>query len=84
MKYLLLLFVFILNFNSEQNGDLTGSQLLEKSVQYHDPKGKWSAKNWQLSLEQESPQRAPKITTCRFYTNGAFIQENSRDNDKIK
>ena len=83
MKYLLILFTFLINFNSDQNNNLTGAQLLEKSIQYHDPKGNWSAKNWQLNLEQESPNRAPRITTCHFYSNGGFKQEDSRGNNRV-
>ncbi|MBT8223134.1 MAG: hypothetical protein KJN96_08210 [Eudoraea sp.] len=37
--------------------ELTGAQLLEKAIQYHDPEGKWNAFQGQFQVIMDSPNR---------------------------
>ena len=43
---------------------LTSQQLLDKSIQYHDPKGKWNKAKLTLELKQDTPKRADRYTTA--------------------
>ena len=36
---------------------LTGSQLLEKTIQFHDPNNRWSSFNGTLYVNMETPKR---------------------------
>ncbi|PWG04586.1 DUF6503 family protein [Polaribacter aquimarinus] len=53
---LLLLFVSIITFSQE----LTGNQLLEKAIQYHDPNGNWETFKGELFVTMETPKGSPR------------------------
>lgn len=53
MKQLTLLFLFIGTISSF--AQLTGKQLLEKAIQYHDPEGKWETFQGTLYITMETP-----------------------------
>ena len=58
---LLCTFFFIGNSNAQT---LTSQQLLDKSIKYHDPKGKWNKAKLTLELKQDTPKRADRYTTA--------------------
>ncbi len=63
-KHLLFLlsFLCVLQLNAQQ---LTGSQLLEKAIQFHDPKGNWATFSGTLFVEMttpNNPKRESEIT----------------------
>ena len=46
--------------------NMTAIELLEKSINYHDPKGKWPDVDILLKLKQDSPKRNGEITIVTF------------------
>ncbi|ARV16287.1 DUF6503 family protein [Polaribacter sp. SA4-12] len=56
---LLLLFISITSFSQE----ITGDQLLEKAIQFHDPNGNWDTFNGELFVTMEIPKRASRKST---------------------
>ncbi|AUP79029.1 DUF6503 family protein [Flavivirga eckloniae] len=50
-------------FLSHLNGqNLTGAQLLEKAIEYHDKNGYWASFNEELHVTMETPDKAPRIS----------------------
>lgn len=63
-KYLLLTFVVLTTLNSCEK-PLTGTQLLDKAITYHDPNGNWNHLDATFSVRMETPNqpaRDSKIT----------------------
>ena len=60
---LLLLFTSLISFSQE----ITGSQLLEKAIQFHDPNGNWETFKGTLFVTMETPKRSPRKS--RIYIN---------------
>jgi len=56
--FLLITFISIHSFSQS----LTGSQLLEKSIQFHDPNNQWSSFNGTLYVNMETPKRSPRLS----------------------
>jgi len=60
-------------------------ELLEKSIQYHDPQGNWAKFNSSLTLASERPNGP---TSMRYVTinntNGGFIMKTNRDSLKLE
>ena len=54
MKIGLLLFSFIMSFQLFGQS-ITGSELLDKSIAYHDPSGNWNSFNGTLNVTMETP-----------------------------
>ena len=55
MKSLLLLVSALFIFSTIQSQSLTGKELLEKTINYHDPNSKWESFNGELSITMEIP-----------------------------
>tara|TARA_R110002126_G_scaffold291781_1_gene457972 strand:+ start:38684 stop:39391 length:708 start_codon:yes stop_codon:yes gene_type:complete len=55
---LLLLFTSIVSFSQE----ITGNQLLQKSIQFHDPNGNWATFQGEFLVTMETPKGAPRIS----------------------
>ncbi|WP_299105374.1 DUF6503 family protein [uncultured Tenacibaculum sp.] len=55
MKKLLILFISILSVQSYAQ-ELTGKQLLDKAIQYHDPNGNWDTFKGTLLVTMETPK----------------------------
>ena len=43
---------------------MTSQQLLDKSIKYHDPKGKWNEAKLTLEIKQDTPKRPDRFTTA--------------------
>ncbi|MCH7523463.1 MAG: hypothetical protein IIC74_00280 [Bacteroidetes bacterium] len=56
-KYYSLYSVLLLVILSSCNKDLTGSQLLDKAIAYHDPNTNWATFNGELYITMETPDR---------------------------
>lgn len=56
--FLLITFISIHSFSQS----LTGNQLLEKAIQFHDPNNQWSSFNGTLYLKMETPKRSPRLS----------------------
>ena len=56
-KYYSLYSVLLLVILSSCNKDLTGSQLLDKAIAYHDPNANWATFSGELYITMETPDR---------------------------
>lgn len=57
------LFSFLSSYAFSQ---MTGHELLEKSIRYHDPKSKWEKAELTFNLKQDTPSRPKKLTTFKI------------------
>jgi hypothetical protein len=53
-------FIYISTATSQE---LTGQQLLEKTIKYHDPNGNWETFKGTLNVTMETPKNAPRVST---------------------
>jgi len=59
---LLLFFTSIISFSQ----DITGDELLEKSIQFHDPNGNWETFEGALFVTMETPKETPRKSSIRI------------------
>ena len=59
---LLMLFTSIISFSQ----DITGNELLEKSIQFHDPNGNWETFEGALFVTMETPKATPRKSSIRI------------------
>jgi hypothetical protein len=66
--YVFLLFSVVGAIQSLQtlNNELTGPELLEKAIQYHDPNGNWATFNGTLNITMETPKSANRESTINI------------------
>jgi hypothetical protein len=55
MKAHILSLTFLLLYSTTFSQNLTGTQLLEKAINYHDPNGNWESFNGKLNITMETP-----------------------------
>ncbi|QNM84782.1 hypothetical protein H9W90_11315 [Polaribacter pectinis] len=58
----LLLFISIISFSQE----ITGNQLLEKAIKFHDPNGNWETFKGELFVTMEMPKSSPRKSRIRI------------------
>ncbi|WP_298899511.1 DUF6503 family protein [uncultured Psychroserpens sp.] len=58
MNYLSLLVISLLSFQSIIAQDLSGKELLEKAIRYHDPNQNWNTFNGELHISMETPNNS--------------------------
>ena len=58
----LLLFVSIASFSQE----ITGDELLEKAIQFHDPNGNWATFNGELFVTMDVPKKSPRKSVIKI------------------
>jgi hypothetical protein len=65
MKYLVL-FAFLLSgiFNHAQ--EISGNELLEKAIAFHDPENNWSSFKGKMLIEMENPKGSPRRTVVEM------------------
>lgn len=64
---------------------LTSAQLLEKSIQYHDPKGMWGKQMLMLNVEERSPEGAARMTNLEIdLTKDWFKMSQQRGGNQIE
>lgn len=63
--FLCLLSCFIYVFPAASQ-ELTGQQLLEKAIEYHDPNGNWNTFNGTLNVTMETPKNDPRVSTIKI------------------
>jgi len=56
-------FCFIFPVKSQE---LTGSELLEKAIKYHDPNGNWNTFNGTLNVTMKTPKNADRVSTIKI------------------
>ncbi|WCO01959.1 DUF6503 family protein [Psychroserpens ponticola] len=62
MKPLTFLFVFIFSFHYLTAQTISGSSLLEKAIEYHDPNKQWSTFKAEFDIEMEMPKNSKRIS----------------------
>ncbi len=66
MKQLLLYFsIFLLSLTSYSQ-DITGSELLDKAINYHDPAGNWNTFNGTFNVTMETPNKPNRVTELKI------------------
>ncbi len=81
MKYISLFFsVLFSTFIFCQ--ELTGTQLLEKAITYHDPDGNWNAFNGQLQITMEIPEKPNRDSDITINLPHQFFSVTSTVEDK--
>jgi hypothetical protein len=58
MKYWSIVLLILFSFQLVPGQELTGEQLLEKTIQYHDPNHNWSTFNGELFITMETPNNS--------------------------
>lgn len=76
MKRLTLLLLFLSTTISF--AQLTGEQLLDKAIQYHDPDGKWETFNGILSVTMETPTRPNRNSAIHIDLPNEFFMVNAQ------
>lgn len=66
MKSLLLFVSTLFIFNTIHSQSLTGKELLEKTISYHDPNGKWESFNGDLSITMEIPNSTKRESVIKI------------------
>lgn len=69
ITYFLLLFFVFQSFAQV----LTGEQLLEKAIQYHDPNGNWETFKGKLFVTMKTPQKSDRKSTIKIDLLGAYF-----------
>jgi hypothetical protein len=54
--------------------DLTGPQLLEKAIAYHDPSGNWETFNGSFQVTMETPKKTPRLSEIMINLPGEYFQ----------
>lgn len=62
MKIRVLLLVLLMNFQNITSQNISGSMLLEKSIEYHDPNKQWSSFNSEFDVVMEMPDKPKRIS----------------------
>ncbi|APA64505.1 DUF6503 family protein [Maribacter sp. 1_2014MBL_MicDiv] len=65
MKYVLLS-VFLLHGVLNYAQEITGTQLLERTIAYHDPENNWSSFKGKMLIEMENPKSSPRSTVIEM------------------
>jgi hypothetical protein len=60
------LYVFLFCTTISFAQELTGQQLLEKAIQYHDPNGNWETFNGTLQITMETPKNPDRVSTIKI------------------
>ncbi|MGB1041890.1 MAG: DUF6503 family protein [Tenacibaculum sp.] len=65
MKKLLILFVALLSFSVNAQ-EITGKQLLDKAIQYHDPNGNWASFKGTLNVTMKTPDKPNRVSEIKI------------------
>ncbi len=83
LKSFLLVFCVLLQ-SAAFSQEITGEELLNKSIQYHDPNNQWSKFVGELNITMESPRRSLRVSSIFFDVEKQhFKNEWKRDDDTI-
>ncbi|GGI56016.1 DUF6503 family protein [Winogradskyella haliclonae] len=73
MKPLYALLLFIVISMPIQSQNLTGQQLLEKAINYHDPSGNWSTFNGHLKVTMTTPNQSARVSAININLPAEFF-----------
>ena len=84
MKNFLIISFTLLFSNYIFSQEMLGKELLEKSIEYHDPKGNWEKGKFTFRLKQDMPQRGIRFTTFKIdHRKEVFWQKDEIEKDVI-
>ena len=84
MKYVLLS-VFLLHGVLNYAQEITGTQLLERAIAYHDPENNWSSFKGKMLIEMENPKSSLRSTVIEMkLPNNYFKSTVKKDNYTIE
>lgn len=66
MKKLLLFSFLLIASNSIFGQELTGAQLLEKAIKYHDPNGTWETFQGDLKITMQTPKSKDRVSSIKI------------------
>lgn len=79
-----IIIVFCLLISTTFAQDLTGEQLLEKAIHFHDPEGAWSAFQGQLTIVSETPGKSDRTSEVILDLPSQYFKLSAaRDGDTI-
>lgn len=83
MRYKIVLF-FSLTLSTSFAQDLTGEQLLEKTIRYHDPRGVWPAFHGELTILSSTPGKGDRVSEVILDLPAQYFKLSAaRDGDTI-
>ena len=81
MKNLLIIIALLLSVQTFSQ-QLTGKQLLEKAIQYHDPNGNWNAFNGFFAVTMETPKSPNRISKLLIDLPNQHFEVNAKSGEK--
>ncbi len=82
MKYIsFIILVFFSLFSFAQ--ELTGAQLLDKAIKYHDPNGNWSTFEGNLSVTMKTPDKNERVSEITINLIKEYFQVTSKKNGSV-
>lgn len=85
MKIQILIFFLFASASFATAQALTSAQLLEKSIQYHDPKGMWGKQMLMLDVKESSPDGSARMTNLEIdLTKDWFKMTQQRGENRIE
>lgn len=82
MKYVLSLLFFFLLTTIGISQSLTGEQLLERAIAYHDPQGNWETFNGTLHVSMETPNAPKRNSKIQINLPQEYFQVEATQGDK--
>ncbi len=84
MRKFLCLLVFLSTCNTHAQDSMSGTQLLENAIQYHDPEGKWAKFYGQLMISAERPGETERITRVLLNLPAGYFEVSAnKDGEEI-
>tara|TARA_R110001632_G_scaffold18712_3_gene57583 strand:+ start:830 stop:1543 length:714 start_codon:yes stop_codon:yes gene_type:complete len=77
MKQFILLFTFFTIIGSIQAQEITGPELLEKAIKYHDPEGNWETFKEVLSITMKTPNKPERVSLIKIDLPNEYFQVNA-------
>ncbi|CAM1345504.1 DUF6503 family protein [Tenacibaculum amylolyticum] len=74
---LILVITSLTSFSQE----LTGKELLDKAIQYHDPNGNWAAFNGKLVVTMTIPDKPERVSTIHINLPNEFFSVAAKRGD---
>ncbi|WP_375235910.1 DUF6503 family protein [Winogradskyella sp.] len=71
LRYSLFLFIGIVFTINSQN--ISGSELLEKAINYHDPSGNWSSFSSNFKVTMTTPNKSPRVSDINISLPAKFF-----------
>ncbi|TXE12743.1 hypothetical protein FUA26_02800 [Seonamhaeicola algicola] len=74
MKFYLLLFSCLCALNNAISQQITATELLEKSIAFHDPQNKWPTFKGNFVITMETPNKSPRVSAVLIDLEKEYFQ----------